>query len=238
MKCNLDNLDRLRQDVFTANLRLVSAGLVVNTWGNASGIDREKGIVLIKPSGVSYDLLKPDDIAAVSLHGDSIDSRLRPSSDLQTHLAIYRAFPHVGGVVHTHSIHATVFAQACLPLPCLGTTHADHFHGPIPVTRTLREDEIRDEYERHTGDVIVETFPGDLAARVPAVLVAQHGPFTWGPTVSDAVVNSIVLETVAKMAMLTKTLNPEIGPIDSCLLDRHYLRKHGTGAYYGQAVPR
>lgn len=224
----------LRQVVCEENLRLVNEGLVIQTWGNVSQVDREAGVVAIKPSGVAYDGLSPDGIVLVDLDGRPVVDGLRPSSDLPTHLELYRAFPEIGGVVHTHSPKATAFAQACRPIPCLGTTHADHVFGDVPVTRALTADETGDAYERDTGRVIVERFSDLDAQAVPAVLVAHHGPFTWGPDANAAVTNSIVLEAVAAMAIDTLSLAPGAGPIPDVLLRRHFLRKHGPGAYYGQ----
>jgi L-ribulose-5-phosphate 4-epimerase len=229
--------EALRQAVWKANLDIVEAGLVVLTWGNASGADRDAGVMAIKPSGVAYDAMRPEDMVVLSLEsGEVVDGSLRPSSDTPTHLHLYREFPVVGGIVHTHSSHAVSFAQAERELPCLGTTHADHFHGCIPVTRRMREAEVRDAYEHNTGVVIVERFreEGLDPAHVPGVLVAGHGPFAWGETPTKAVENAIVLESVARMALHTRILNPDAQPIDQALLDRHFLRKHGAGAYYGQ----
>lgn len=226
----------LRESVCAANLELVARGLVVYTWGNVSGIDRATGVVAIKPSGVEYDELTPDKIVLLNLaDGTVLEGDLRPSSDTPTHLELYRAFPELGGVAHTHSMHATIFAQACRPLPCFGTTHADHFHGTIPVTRALKPAEIAAEYERNTGTVIIEAFAGRNAASIPAVLVAHHGPFTWGKNAAQAVENSVVLETIAQMALGSLQLAPALSSVNSVLLDKHYLRKHGTGAYYGQS---
>jgi L-ribulose-5-phosphate 4-epimerase len=229
--------DALKQAVWKANLDIVKAGLVVLTWGNASGADREAGVMAIKPSGVGYDEMRPEEMVVVSLEsGEVVEGALRPSSDTPTHLHLYREFPGVGGIVHTHSSHAVSFAQAGRELPCLGTTHADHFHGPVPVTRRMREAEVRGAYEHETGVVIVERFRegGIDPDRVPGVLVAGHGPFAWGPTPQQAVENAIVLEEVARMALHTTPLNAEVEALDRALLDRHFLRKHGAGAYYGQ----
>jgi L-ribulose-5-phosphate 4-epimerase len=229
--------DALRQAVWRANLEIVRAGLVVLTWGNASGVDRDAGVMAIKPSGVAYDALRPEDLVVLSLEsGEVVEGALRPSSDTPTHLHLYREFPGVGGIVHTHSGHAVSFAQAEREIPCLGTTHADHFYGPVPVTRRMREAEVRGAYELETGVVIVERFRegGIDPDQVPGVLVAGHGPFAWGPTPQKAVENAIVLEEVARMALHTALLNAEAAVIDRALLDRHFLRKHGSGAYYGQ----
>lgn len=230
--------DGLRQAVWRANLDLVEAGLVLLTWGNASAVDRDAGVIAIKPSGVAYDEMGPDDMVVVSLDdGAVVDGALKPSSDTPTHLHLYREFPAAGGVVHTHSRHAVSWAQAERDIPCFGTTHADHFYGPIPVTRRMRADEIREAYEHNTGVVIAECFRsrGIDPADVPAVLVAGHGPFAWGETARKAVENGIVLEAVAEMAMNTRSIDGEAAPIDRELLDKHFLRKHGRNAYYGQS---
>ena len=227
----------LREAVWQANQALVEAGLVRLSFGNASGIDRDAGIVLIKPSGVPYDELRPEHLVAVGLEDGQVrEGEARPSSDTPTHLALYRTYPTIGGIVHTHSEAATVWAQACLPIPPLGTTHADHFRGPIPVTRPLAEAEVGADYEAATGAVIVATLdvlgldPGDM----PAVLVASHGPFAWGGDPLEAVANAIALETVAAMAIRTYALNPAVQPMAGYLLERHFRRKHGADAYYGQ----
>ena len=229
--------DALKEAVWKANLDLVKAGLVILTWGNVSGADRAAGVMAIKPSGVAYDALRPEDIVVVSLGtGETVEGAMRPSSDTPTHLHLYREFVEVGGVAHTHSSAAVSWAQAERELPCFGTTHADHFHGCVPVTRRMREPEIRGAYEHETGAVIVETFreraldPLD----VPGVLVAGHGPFAWGPTAAKAVDNAIALEATARMALDTLRINPEAQAIDQVLLDKHHRRKHGAGAYYGQ----
>jgi L-ribulose-5-phosphate 4-epimerase len=227
----------LRERVCEAHRELVRTGLVVLTFGNASAIDRDAGLVAIKPSGVPYDALDPDAIVLVDLDtGEPVDDAYRPSSDTPTHLVLYRRFATVGGVVHTHSPHATAWAQACRPIPCLGTTHADHFNGPVPVARPLRPDELADEYELRTGEVIAETVEG-LGLdplELPAVLVASHGPFTWGANVEQALENAVALELVASMAFETVALKAEAERIDDALRQRHYLRKHGASAYYGQ----
>lgn len=229
--------ESLKQTVFQANVDIVEGGLVVFTWGNASGVDRQAGVMAIKPSGVAYEELEPDDISVVSLEdGVLVEEGLKPSSDTPTHLFLYRAFESVGGIVHTHSRHAVSWAQAERELPCFGTTHADHFYGAVPITRRMRVEEIRDAYERNTGAVIVERFreSGLDPERIPGVLVAGHGPFAWGATPEGAVQNAIVLETVAEMALRTLQLNPNATPIQQALLDKHFLRKHGPSAYYGQ----
>lgn len=227
--------DELKQDVLAANLELCHRGLALFTWGNASGIDRARGIVAIKPSGVPYDRMTAAGMVLVELDGKVVEQGYRPSSDLETHLCLYRAFPDIGGVVHTHSTFATAWAQAGCDLPCEGTTHADYFHGPIPCTRRLEAAEIAGAYERETGEVIVETFTRrGLAARaMPAALVHGHGPFAWGGNPAEAVHNAVVLEEVARIALLSRTVAaPQ--PISQALLDCHFLRKHGPGAYYGQ----
>lgn len=229
--------ESLKAAVHRANLDIVEAGLVELTWGNASAVDREAGVLAIKPSGVDYDRMAPDDIPLVSLNtGEQVEGALRPSSDTPTHRALYRQFPSVGGVVHTHSTHAVSWAQAERPIPCLGTTHADHFYGPIPVTRRMTDEEIQRDYERNTGAVIVECVreQGLDPAEVPGVLVAGHGPFAWGPDLEHAVETAIVLESVAEKALRTHQINPDAEPIDQALLDKHYRRKHGDEAYYGQ----
>lgn len=227
-------LDELREEVCRANRALESSGLITLTWGNVSGIDRAAGLVAIKPSGVPYAKLTPADIVLVDLQGEMVEGELRASSDTPTHAALYRAFPGIGGVVHTHSICATAFAQAGRAIPCFGTTHADHFHGEVPVTRMLSAAEVAGDYEAATGAVIVERFANLTPLHVPAVLVAGHGPFTWGPTATDALHNSIALEAVARMALDTLALTPSAAPLPAYLLDKHFLRKHGPEAYYGQ----
>lgn len=224
----------LKQQVLEANLALVKHGLVVMTWGNASAIDRKQGVVAIKPSGVAYDGMSAADIVVVDLDGRVREGRWKPSSDLPTHLALYLAWPEIGGVVHTHSTHATVFAQASRSIPCLGTTHADHFHGPVPVTRVLTEREVNEDYEANTGEVIVERFAGTEPLHVPAALVATHGPFTWGASVRAAVDNAVALEQVARMALGTFQLASSARAIPAHILAKHFGRKHGPGAYYGQ----
>jgi L-ribulose-5-phosphate 4-epimerase len=228
---------RLREDVFRANMELAGSGLVSGTFGNVSGVDRAAGLFLIKPSGVAYASLRPADLVAVSLAtGDVIGGRLRPSSDTPTHLELYRAFPRCGGIVHTHSEHATALAQAGLAVRCLGTTHADHFRGDVPVTRALRRDEIARDYERNTGRVIVELFrrgrlPPD---EVPAVLVRSHGPFAWGEDALAAVENARALELTARLEILVRAAGARAQRPGRALVDKHFLRKHGKGAYYGQ----
>lgn len=227
-------LEALKQTVFEANLELPKRGLVVYTWGNVSGIDRDRGLVVIKPSGVSYDALRPEDMVVLDLNGKKLEGSLNPSSDTPTHLALYRAFSDIQGVVHTHSSWATQFAQAGKGIPCFGTTHADYFYGEIPCTRPMTDAEIKGEYELETGNVIIETFKDKNPNYIPGVVVYGHGPFTWGKSPEDAVHNSVVLEEVAKMAHNTMVLNPAAKPISLTLLDKHFLRKHGANAYYGQ----
>lgn len=231
--------DALKMAVWKANIDIVESGLVVMTWGNASAVDREVGVMAIKPSGVEYENLQPADIVVVSLEtGDVVDGSLRPSSDTPTHLYLYQQFGEIGGVVHTHSSFAVSWAQAERDLPCLGTTHADHFYGSIPVTRRMQPEEIRQAYEHNTGVVIVECFRerGLDPMSIPAVLVAGHGPFTWGETPEKAVENANVLEYVARMAAHTHLINPSARRVDQSLLDKHFLRKHGPDAYYGQEL--
>ncbi|MDA3732657.1 L-ribulose-5-phosphate 4-epimerase [Niameybacter massiliensis] len=227
-------LEKLKQEVWEANLDLPKQGLVVYTWGNVSGIDRATGLVVIKPSGVEYDHLKVEDMVVVDLEGNVVEGTLNPSSDTPTHLEIYKAFPEVGGVVHTHSSMAVSFAQAGRSLPAMGTTHADYFYGAVPCTRAMTPEEIAGEYEKETGKVIVETFKDIPALEVPAVLVREHGPFTWGKTPADAVYHSVVLEEVSKMAFHTALLAQDMANMQQALLDKHFLRKHGKNAYYGQ----
>ena len=224
----------LKERVCQANLELVKYNLVVFTWGNVSEIDRKAGVVAIKPSGVAYDELSPEDIVLLDLDGRIIQGDLRPSSDTPTHLELYRRFKDVGGVCHTHSRNATIWAQACQDIPCFGTTHADHFYGAVPVTPVLSPEEIQGDYELNTGKVIVRRFEGVDPTAMPAVLVANHGPFTWGRDAHDSVKNAVVLEEVAAMALGTIQVSPDQQDIAKVLLDKHYLRKHGKNAYYGQ----
>jgi L-ribulose-5-phosphate 4-epimerase len=228
-------LDKLKREVWRANRDLVRHGLVVLTFGNASGIDRRRGLVAIKPSGVGYEGMKPADMVLVDLDGRIVEGRLRPSSDTPTHLALYRAFPGLGGIVHAHSPAATAFAQARRPIPCLGTTHADHFAGPVPVTRMLRRAEVEAGYEAATGRVIIERFARLDPDAVPAVLVAGHGPFAWGPSPRAAVHNAIGLELVAAMALAALRLDPRAAELPAYIQGKHFQRKHGAKAYYGQA---
>lgn len=228
-------LEELKEAVWKANLQLPKLGLVTFTWGNVSGIDRERGLVVIKPSGVEYDAMAPDDMVVVSLEtGERVEGRWKPSSDTPTHLVLYRAFPDCGGIVHTHSRWATSFAQAGLGIQPLGTTQGDYFYGEIPCTREMTPAEIAGAYEEETGNVIVETFAGKNPAQIPAVLVHSHGPFTWGKDAAEAVHNAAVLEEVAFMSFHSLQLNPDQTRMQQELLDKHYLRKHGKNAYYGQ----
>jgi len=228
------SLELLREEVLEANLELVRRGLVLYTFGNASGILRDEGLIVVKPSGVPYEKMKPEHLVLTDLDGKVVEGDLRPSSDLPTHAALYKAFPEIGGVVHTHSEYATAWAQARREIPCFGTTHADYFHGPVPVTDPMPETDINGEYEKNTGVAIVKVFGGRNPLSIPAVLVANHGPFTWGKDVTAAAHNAVVLESIARMAYFTSTLNQEASPIGGALHDRHYLRKHGRKAYYGQ----
>ena len=227
-------LEELKEKVFRANLELVEHGLVIFTWGNVSGIDRGKGLIVIKPSGVSYDDMKAEDMVVVDLAtGKVVEGNLRPSSDTPTHLALYRAFPEIGGVVHTHSTYATAWAQSGLDLPNIGTTHADYFHDAVPCTRMMTQEEVGGDYEAETGSVIVEAFENINYIHTPGVLVSNHGPFTWGKTPAEAVHNAVVLEQVAKMASIAFTLNPNL-KMNPLLVEKHFSRKHGPKAYYGQ----
>jgi len=226
-------LEQLKELVFQANLDLVKHGLVIFTWGNVSGIDRSKGLVVIKPSGVSYEKMKASDMVVINLNGDVVDGKLKPSSDTPTHLVLYRKFQNIGGVVHTHSEWATSWAQAGKGIPAIGTTHADYFYGEIPCTRKMTKVEIAGEYEKETGNVIVERFKDLNPDMIPGVLVNNHGPFSWGKNPDDAVHNAVVMEEVAKMTFRSLTLNPKT-TMDQALLDKHFLRKHGKNAYYGQ----
>ncbi|ANG91260.1 L-ribulose-5-phosphate 4-epimerase [Lelliottia amnigena] len=224
----------LKKQVFEANMDLPRYGLVTFTWGNVSAIDRARGRVVIKPSGVAYDAMTVDDMVVVDLDGNVIEGRWNPSSDTATHLALYRRFPSLGGIVHTHSTHATAWAQAGIAIPALGTTHADYFFGDIPCTRALADAEVSGEYERNTGKVIIETLGERDPLHTPGIVVYQHGPFSWGKNAHDAVHNAVVMEEVAKMAWISRGINPQLKPIDSYLMNKHYLRKHGPDAYYGQ----
>ena len=229
-------LEELKKEVYEANMELPRRGLITYTWGNVSGIDREKGLFVIKPSGVDYDKLKPEDMVVMDLNGNKVEGDLNPSSDTATHLELYKAFEKIGGIVHTHSRHATIWSQAGLDLPAWGTTHADYFYGSIPCTRLMTAEEINGEYEYQTGEVIIQTFEQrDLnPLQVPAVLVHSHGPFAWGKDAADAVHNAVVLEECAYMGLFSRQLAPQLPDMQSELLDKHYLRKHGANAYYGQ----
>lgn len=226
-------LEELKDKVCRANLDLVRHGLVLFTWGNVSAIDRESGLVVIKPSGVSYDDMKPDDMVVVDLDGKVVEGRLNPSSDTPTHVVLYKAFPQAGGVVHTHSTYATSWAQAGLDIPNIGTTHADYFHDAVPCTPDMTEAEVKGEYELETGNVIVRRFEGLNPVHTPGVLVKNHGPFTWGKDADEAVYNAVVLEQVAKMASISFGINPAL-TMNPLLIEKHFSRKHGPGAYYGQ----
>ena len=230
-------LEKLREEVLCANLDLPKHGLVTFTWGNVSGIDRDSGLMVIKPSGVSYEAMRVNDMVVLNLQGEIVDGALRPSSDTPTHLVLYRECPTIGGIVHTHSTHATAWAQAGRPIPAFGTTHADYLYGEIPCSRPLTKAEIDEAYEANTGKVIVDTLAGRNPLQVPGMLVCEHAPFAWGKSPDDAVHNAVVLEEVARMALYTVMLNPTRPPIASHLLDKHYLRKHGANAYYGQTKP-
>lgn len=229
-------LESLKEHVCLANRQLEHYKLVIFSWGNVSGIDREQGIIAIKPSGVSYRDLEVEDIVLLDLEGKVVEGKLTPSSDTPTHMAIYNAFPAIGGITHTHSTYATMFAQACRSIPALGTTHADVFHGEVPVTRPLYKREVEGDYEINTGMVIVDRFAKLNPMEVPGVLVANHGPFTWGKTPAESAKNSVMLEEIARMAYGTLTLAPQIMPLSPYLLDKHFLRKHGPSAYYGQGT--
>ena len=229
-------LKKLKHAVYEANMELPHRGLVTYTWGNVSGIDRERGLVVIKPSGVSYDELTPDDLVVLDLDGNRVEGELNPSSDTKTHLELYKAFPEIGGIVHTHSPYAVGWAQAGRDIPAYGTTHADYFYGPVPCCRSLTEQEVEEDYERNTGLVIVETFrQRELdPVHVPGAICRNHGPFTWGKDAAQAVYHAVVLEEVAKMAVYTTQIAPDAQPAPQYVLDKHFLRKHGPNAYYGQ----
>ena len=226
--------EKLKEEVLCANLDLPKHGLVTFTWGNVSGIDREQGVVVIKPSGVSYEAMKASDMVVIDLDGKIIDGSMRPSSDTPTHLALYRQYAAIGGIVHTHSTHATSWAQAGRAIPAFGTTHADYFHGAVPCCRALTREDVEGEYEANTGKVIIETIGAGNPMEIPGVLVSEHAPFAWGKSADDAVHNAVVLEEVARMALMTLALAPNRAPVSDFLLDKHYLRKHGANAYYGQ----
>jgi L-ribulose-5-phosphate 4-epimerase len=227
-------LEELKHKVLEANLALVKYNLVTLTWGNVSGIDREENLVVIKPSGVDYDMMTADDMVVVDLNNNIIEGHRRPSSDTLTHIELYKAFNTIGGVSHTHSEYATIFAQAKMEIPCFGTTHADSFNGPVPLARFLYADEVHTDYELNTGKVIVERFENLDPAAIPGVLVSGHAPFSWGRSPIDAVKNSLILEKIAKMALINLQLNPDLEPLPAYILKKHYERKHGKNAYYGQ----
>ncbi|EPR13839.1 L-ribulose-5-phosphate 4-epimerase [Ruminiclostridium papyrosolvens] len=227
-------LEQLKQAVLEANLELPKKGLVTYTWGNVSGIDRESGLIAIKPSGVEYEVMTAEDIVLIDLTGKVVEGKLKPSSDAPTHVALYNAFPEIGGVTHTHSRWATAFAQAGMGIPAYGTTHADYFYGEIPCTREMTKDEIQSDYEANTGTVIIEAFKDLNPNYIPAILVKNHAPFTWGKSAAESVHNSVVLEEVAMMAIQCRQLNPNVTPMPQVLLDKHFMRKHGPKAYYGQ----
>ena len=227
-------LKQLREQVLEANLELVRRGLVLYTFGNASGISRADGLVVIKPSGVAYDEMKPEHLVITDLDGKVVEGKLRPSSDLATHLVLYKAFDSIGGVTHTHSEYATAWAQARKAIPCFGTTHADYFHDAVPVTDALQTEEIAGDYELNTGHAITRAFSGKNCQSIPAVLVANHGPFTWGKTAAEAAHNAVILESIARTAYLTLSINAGAAAISHELNDKHFLRKHGKNAYYGQ----
>lgn len=227
-------MQQLKQQVFEANMDLPRYGLVPFTWGNVSAIDRQRGLVVIKPSGIAYESMTVDDMSVVDLQGHVVEGRWRPSSDTATHLALYRRYPDLGGVVHTHSTHATAWAQAGLAIPALGTTHADYFFGDIPCTRALSAQEVDEAYELNTGQVIIETLGEANPLHTPGIVVYQHGPFAWGKDAHEAVHNAVVMEEVARMAWIARGINPQLQPIDSWLMNKHFQRKHGPNAYYGQ----
>ena len=227
-------LDKLRKEVCKANIELVKYGLVILTWGNVSGIDRKKGLVVIKPSGVNYDRLTPGDMVVVDLNGEVVDGKKRPSSDTPTHVELYKKFPEIGGITHTHSTYATSFAQASKEIPCLGTTHADQFHGPVPVTRMLSKTELKNAYELNTGRVIVERFKSLDYTSIPGILVSGHGPFCWGEDAADSARNALILERIAEMAFMTIQIDTGVIPLPKHIMDKHHTRKHGRDAYYGQ----
>ncbi len=227
-------MQQLKQQVFEANMDLPRYGLVTFTWGNVSAIDRQRGLVVIKPSGIAYESMTVDDMSVVDLQGHVVEGRWRPSFDTATHLALYRRYPDLGGVVHTHSTHATAWAQAGLAIPALGTTHADYFFGDIPCTRALSAQEVDEAYELNTGQVIIETLGEANPLHTPGIVVYQHGPFAWGKDAHEAVHNAVVMEEVARMAWIARGINPQLQPIDSWLMNKHFQRKHGPNAYYGQ----
>lgn len=227
------DLNKLKQQVFQANIDIVKHGLVIFTWGNVSAIDRERKLVVIKPSGVSYDNMNSDDMVVVDMNGNAVEGKYKPSSDTATHLELYKAFPEIGGIVHTHSTYATAWAQAGIDIPNIGTTHADYFSDDIPCTRDMTEAEVKGDYEKDTGTVIIERFKDLNPVHIPGVLVKNHGPFSWGSNADDAVHNAVVLEQVAKMAFISNQVNPNL-TMNKLLIQKHFSRKHGPDAYYGQ----
>jgi L-ribulose-5-phosphate 4-epimerase len=229
-------LEELKKIVYQANMDILRHGLVVLTWGNVSGIDREKGLMVIKPSGVAYDQLSPDNMVVMDLNGKRVEGELNPSSDTETHIELYKAFPQLGGIVHTHSTYAVAWAQAGEDIPCYGTTHADYFYGAVPCTRSLTQQEIDEGYERNTGKIIVETFRsrGIDPVHVPGVICRNHGPFAWGKDPKQAVYHAVVLEEISKMAAITRDINAHASPAPQHIQDKHFMRKHGPNAYYGQ----
>lgn len=227
-------LEQLKKDVYEANMDLVAKGMVIYTWGNVSGIDREKNLVVIKPSGVDYETMSPEDMVVVDFDGNVVEGRYKPSSDTATHIALYKKYPQMAGIVHTHSVWAVTFAQAGMAIPAYGTTHADYFYGDIPCTRDLTEQEINEAYELNTGNVIIETIGDKDPMEIPGIVVKNHGPFAWGKSPADSVYNAVVMDKVAEMAYKTMTLNPNASKAPQYLLDKHYFRKHGANAYYGQ----
>lgn len=229
-------LEKLKEQVYTANIELPRRGLVTYTWGNVSGIDRQHNLMVIKPSGISYEELTPDNLVVLDLSGNRIEGTLNPSADTKTHLELYRAFPEIGGIVHTHSCHAVAWAQAMCDIPCYGTTHADYFYGPVPCTRPLTEQEVTEDYEKNTGTAIIETFATRKInpAHTPGVICASHGPFAWGSSPQQAVYHAVVLEEIAKMALLTNSINSNTSPAPQYIQNKHFMRKHGPNAYYGQ----
>lgn len=226
--------DTLRQQIFEANMTLPRHGLVTYTWGNVSALDRARRLMIIKPSGVTYETMRADDMVVVDMQGNVVEGDYRPSSDTPTHLELYRRYPQIGGIVHTHSTHATAWAQAGLSIPALGTTHADYFFGDIPCTRPLTRQEVESEYEKNTGIVIAQALGDSDPLHMPGIVVCQHGPFCWGKDAAEAVHNAVVMEEVARMAWIARALNPNLRPIDGYLMDKHFSRKHGPDAYYGQ----
>ena len=228
------DLLQLKEEVFSANLKLVDFGLVTLTWGNVSAIDRAEGLVAIKPSGIDYDVMTIEDIVVVDLDGKVVEGKYRPSSDTPTHIELYKAFTEIGGISHTHSKYATMFAQAHMEIPCFGTTHADHFYGDVPLARILTEEEVDQGYEKHTGSVIIERFKSINPLTMPGVLLASHGPFTWGKNAMESVKHSLILERIAEMSFGTLQLNQDCNPLEQYILDKHYKRKHGPNSYYGQ----